>query len=289
MGKAAFFHRESSPLSRYYSVSSIHLGVAEKIAYEQVLGHEVLCVLGSDFYNFELIIVDNGSSDGSVEHLKSRFGHDSRLKIIALEENLGTTGGKNIGIKSSKGKYVFVLNNDLYLKKQTLTKMIKIMEENEDIGILSCKLITPKGELQSEGEFFTYKHSLLKAVTPTLLEKVNKNKIIKNRVDGLNHVDWMVGAALMLKKDLIIKLNLYDEYSPAAIQIKRLAAALSREEYTPPRIWQRLWYRIKKPFLKVKPKKVSIEKYYPEKDLEKMTKIRNIQMKKKKSGKIKKI
>jgi len=66
-----------------------------------------------------------------------------------------------------------------------------------------------------------------------------------------------------------IPVNLYDERSRASVQIKKLAAALASEEYTPPGRWRRIWHKIKKPFLKIKPKKFSIEEYYLEKGLKK--------------------
>jgi len=176
-----------------------------------ILDNCIISILNNDYDNLELIIVDNGSSDGSVEYIESKFGYDGRVKIFSLKDNMGTAGGKNIGIYTSKGKYVFILNNDIVLKKKTLRKMVDIFENNDKIGVLGCVLITPDGDIQTEGEFFTKKISLLKILYPSLLDKVSKNRIIKNRKNNLNLVDWLVGAAVMLKKTVLMDINLYDE------------------------------------------------------------------------------
>jgi GT2 family glycosyltransferase len=89
--------------------------------------------------------------------------------------------------------------------------MIDVLEKNPNIGILSARLVTPKGELQTEGNFFSYKTSLLGAVYPSLLDKQQSKKISENRVGKLNIIDWMTGAALMLRKDIVISVKMYDE------------------------------------------------------------------------------
>lgn len=168
-------------------------------------------ILHNDYENFEVIIVDNNSSDNSINHIKEHFGHDSRIKIVALERNLGTTGAKNAGIKASEGKYVFLLNNDLYLKQETLSRMVNVLEDNPDIGILGCKLVYPNGKTQSTGELFSVKDSLLSAIYPTLFRRKKDYAIAKSSQGALNYIDYVIGAALMIRKALVEKISCYDE------------------------------------------------------------------------------
>jgi GT2 family glycosyltransferase len=168
-------------------------------------------IRNSDYRNFEVLIVDNGSSDNSIQHIEEKFSHDARIKIIALQNNLGTTGAKNAGIKASKGKYVLLLNNDIYLNKETIRKMVQVLESNSSIGILGCKLVYPTGEIQSIGEFFSDKDSLLQAIYPTLFQKKKCRELNKSREGELNYVDYVIGAALMTRKKLVTTIKLYDD------------------------------------------------------------------------------
>lgn len=174
-----------------------------------ILDNCIKSIFDNDYENFELLFIDNGSRDDSVEHIRNLFSYDERLKIVELKNNYGTTGAKNRGIKISSGELIYILNTDIYLKKETLKIMSKIMEQNPDIGILSCKLVRPDGEIQSEGESFYIRHSILGIVYPTFYRKLYLNNIKKR--GNLNLVDWISGGALMIRKNLFDKLGPYDE------------------------------------------------------------------------------
>jgi len=175
----------------------------------KILDDCISSVLTNDYKNFEIIFIDNGSSDSSVEHVKSLFGYDKRFKILALNKNYGTTGAKNRGIKYSNGEYIILLNTDIEFKRDTISKMIDVMEERRDIGIISCKLVSSNGNLQSEGESFSNVLSFIGSVYPELSRKIQRLKIVKE--GNKNIVDWIPGAALMIRRNLIKKLNFYDE------------------------------------------------------------------------------
>ncbi len=94
--------------------------------------------------NIEIIVVDNGSTDGTVGEIQN---DNSRLKVIRNEENLGFAKANNLGIKESSGKYILLLNSDTLLEKETIQKMIKFMEENPQIGVATCRVEFPDGSL----------------------------------------------------------------------------------------------------------------------------------------------
>jgi len=97
----------------------------------------LLSVFKNDYPNFETILVDNNSTDGSFEMAKSAF---SKLNFIKNQENLGFSSGCNVGIRYSLERmadYVLLLNNDLEVEKDFLTRLIQVAESDEAIGVLS--------------------------------------------------------------------------------------------------------------------------------------------------------
>jgi len=67
------------------------------------------CVLSQTFRDFEVIVVDNGSSDGSAEYLETHFPW---VKVVKNKKNLGFAEGTNTGIRQARGEYILTLNND---------------------------------------------------------------------------------------------------------------------------------------------------------------------------------
>lgn len=71
-------------------------------------------LLRQDFPSFEIVVVDNGSKDGSVQYLGRNY---PQVRLIALEENTGFCGAVNVGIRTSQAKYILLLNNDTIVQK----------------------------------------------------------------------------------------------------------------------------------------------------------------------------
>lgn len=209
MPEGKCLNKESSIGNRYPLVSIVVINFNGKKYLGNILDDCISSILNSEYNRFEVLFVDNGSSDGSIGHVKGLFGSDDRIRIISLGRNYGTTKAKNEGIKASKGDMIFILNNDIILKKETLLKLVEVMKSDPDIGIIGPKLISPSGEIQSEGESFSELLSLLNIISPSLWEK--NNKMETKKLGDLNVVDWLVGAALMVRRDMVMKLNLYDE------------------------------------------------------------------------------
>jgi GT2 family glycosyltransferase len=93
-------------------------------------------ILKQDFAHFEVILVDNKSSDGSLEFVRRMFPD---LLIVANEENLGYTGGINSGIAQAKGKYLAPLNVDTEVEKNWLSAMVEFMDANPEVGAVTPK------------------------------------------------------------------------------------------------------------------------------------------------------
>jgi GT2 family glycosyltransferase len=106
---------------------------------------------------FEILFIDNASTDGSVDYTKERFGNDSRLKIIANSINYGPIEGNNIGMRlaNNYSQYILLLNNDTELPPGWLSCMIGALELDPNIGAACSKqlMMDDRGRLQGLGSF----------------------------------------------------------------------------------------------------------------------------------------
>ena len=88
--------------------------------------------------SFEIIVVDNGSKDGSLKYIKQNF---PEVKLIQNPKNFGFAKAVNQGIKASKGKYIFLLNNDTKLDKNCIKNLVKSLNENPMISMVAAKML----------------------------------------------------------------------------------------------------------------------------------------------------
>jgi len=96
---------------------------------EQFIKDSILSILLQTYKNWELIIVDDCSSDSSVEIIKSYVANDSRIQLIELEENGGPAIARNYAIKQAKGRYIAFLDSDDLWHPDKLSKQISFMQE----------------------------------------------------------------------------------------------------------------------------------------------------------------
>lgn len=92
---------------------------------------------------FEIIVIDNGSKDGSPELLREKY---KMARLICLEENTGFCHAVNLGIKESKTPYVILLNNDTIVKPGFVNALVETIEEKEDIFSVSAMMLSIQDE-----------------------------------------------------------------------------------------------------------------------------------------------
>lgn len=161
--------------------------------------------IDSVFFNFnkndfEIILVDNASQDGSVEMLKDNF--NGKIKIIANSKNTGFGPANNQGAQMAKGDYLFLLNSDTIIKDNILLKLEEFLSENKDAGIVAPKLFLGDGSEQPFA-FGDY---------PCLLSLIfEKFKKPPKYLEGPFEVEWVSGAALIIKRKLFERLGGFDE------------------------------------------------------------------------------
>jgi len=171
------------------------------------------------FYNssgekdYEIIIVDNGSGDNSVEVLHNRFPN---IKIIPNIRNLGYGAGNNMGIVQAKGEKILILNPDVEIKYPSIEKMMEYLDSHPDVGLIGPKLIYPDGVTQDSYRHFPGLFDLI--IKRTHLHRFS---FFRKRMDNYlmydmnnsetQEVDWLVGAAFMMPTDFFKKIGLFDE------------------------------------------------------------------------------
>ncbi|MBA7489549.1 hypothetical protein ES702_00083 [subsurface metagenome] len=125
-----------SPQSEEPLVSVIILNWNGKQHLEECL----LSLKRQTYKNFEVILVDNGSTDGSVNYIRYNFG--DFVKLIENKDNLGFAEGNNVGIRNSSGKYILLLNNDTKADPLWIEELVKVAESDEKIGMCASKVLS---------------------------------------------------------------------------------------------------------------------------------------------------
>lgn len=162
--------------------------------------------------DFEIFVVDNNSSDGSVEMLEQDF---PKIKLIINKENRGFGAANNIAIRQSEAKYVFLLNPDTVLLNNAIKILYDYMENNSDVGACGGNLYDKNlNEVHAGGRFpsvleIIFNHMKLKHVFKSYYEK-NLKDGISPRTD-IKAVDQIIGADLFIKKSVLDEVGLFDE------------------------------------------------------------------------------
>lgn len=161
---------------------------------------------------YEVILVDNGSTDGSREN----FEKDKRIQYIYSEVNLGFGKANNIGYQHSCGKYLFLLNSDTRLLNNAIKEFYDGMESHTDrIACMGCILIGKNGQrTHSYGKFPTLVNEIMRRVP--LLRRYKKcmvgfdTKPISFIDPQCFEVEYVTGADLFMRKDVADKYGLFD-------------------------------------------------------------------------------
>ena len=163
--------------------------------------------------NYEIIVLDNASEDGSVEKLTGKFEHTT---VIASSENLGFGAGNNVAYTYSKGDYIFLLNPDTLIIDDSVDRMVQYLKAHPNVGLVSPKLLYEDRTLQrSIRKFYSYFGSLIdnRFMNPVIARFPGITNVLPGLVDHskTQQVDWAKGAALLIKKMVIKEIGLFDE------------------------------------------------------------------------------
>lgn len=157
-----------------------------------------------NYSNFEILVVDNHSSDSSVQILKAEF---TQLKILENKENFGYAGGNNAGIREALregAEYVLILNNDVVVDRDILKELIKAAQLYANAGILAPKILSyeDRTKINSAGTSMDWFR-----LRP-FLGAYGKKDLVS---DGIWQKQILVGCALMISKHTLQKISYLDE------------------------------------------------------------------------------
>jgi GT2 family glycosyltransferase len=162
---------------------------------------------------FEVIVVDNASNDGSKEKLEQEF---PQVKLISNLENLGFAAANNRGIVQALGEYVLLLNPDTEVLDGAITKTVRFMEAHPQTDIVGCKLLLPNRTLQRSVRLFPSVWNVFCESTFLYLLFPKSKTFGKYYLSYFNYetpaqVDWLSGAYMMIRRRVINSIGLLDE------------------------------------------------------------------------------
>jgi len=147
----------------------------------------------TDYNNFEVILVDNNSTDGSMEFVTKNY---PKIIVIKLDSNKGFAEPNNIGAKIAKGEYLLFLNNDTVTTTNFISEMVKVLEKDEKIAICQSLLLKPDGNIDSSGDF---------------IDKMGIVYNSKTKTDEIKEISSARGASMLIRKKIFDKLGGFDE------------------------------------------------------------------------------
>tara|TARA_B100002052_G_scaffold133497_1_gene122669 strand:+ start:19748 stop:20755 length:1008 start_codon:yes stop_codon:yes gene_type:complete len=158
--------------------------------------------------NYEIIIVDNSSSDNSINYVKNKF---PEVNIIKSKYNRGYAGGCNLGAKYAKGEYLFFLNDDTILTKNTTEILLSILKENKQVASVQPKILNyfNKNYFDYAGASGGYIDYLgYPFARGRIFNEIEEDN---NQYNDKKKIFWASGTAFMTKKLIFNKINKFDE------------------------------------------------------------------------------
>ncbi len=185
----------------YPMVSIIILNYNGQKILGKILTDCIESVFKTNYPNFEVLFIDNASTDSSVEFIKKKFGENEKLRIIVNDRNYGFTEGNNIGIRNASGDYFALLNTDTKVDPQWLKELVNAIQPPE-IGAAQSKLIKMQDPniLDCAGgwlDFYGYHFERGQGEKTCLYEHAGE-------------IFYGKGAGLILKRTVLEKTGLFD-------------------------------------------------------------------------------
>jgi hypothetical protein len=150
-------------------------------------------LLKINYKNCEIIVVDNHSTDSSIELLREKY---PQINLIELEKNHGFAEPNNIAVTIAKGRYILFLNNDTVVNSDFLEELVNTMNLDPQIAISQSMLLRLNGDVDSSGDF---------------IDTLGRAYSSKNRPTNIQYILSARGASMMVKKDIFLKLGGFDK------------------------------------------------------------------------------
>jgi len=162
---------------------------------------------------FEVIVSDNGSTDGSPELIRQKF---PLVRVIENRANLRFSKGNNVGIEASSGEYVLILNPDTIVQEGSLDRLVAFADAHPDAGGFGCRILNPDGSYQrSARPFPTIWRCWISALGLAGLGRFAKvftaDEYLGWNGDTVRPIDWQSGCCLLVRSGLLKQLGGFDD------------------------------------------------------------------------------
>ncbi len=196
--------------------------------------------------NSEIIVVDNGSTDETLDLLSN---YSSQITLLRNDTNQGVGAARNKAIKKAQGEYIWILDIDTIVNKNAIEQMLAYIESNKNCGLCACKLVSESGEVQDSCRKYPLIKYKIMNVLSSKLGNISFLGTLKRYVDRKNStqfyaeslagnepftVEYVIGACQLTKKSLIEKVGYIDDnifYGPEdadlCIRISRLGYSIA--------------------------------------------------------------
>jgi len=164
-------------------------------------------------YQYEIVVVDNKSSDDTVQMLERDY---PAVKLVKNAENRGVAPARNQIFRMAKAKYVIILDVDTEVHPGSLDTLVETMESHPDAAIAGPKLVYGDGQLQHSCRPFP-KPSYILIEGTFLRDWFPRSRFVREYTlsdwdhQQMREIDWMYGAALIIRKTALDKFGLFDE------------------------------------------------------------------------------
>jgi hypothetical protein len=168
---------------------------------------------GSTKTEFEVLVSDNGSTDGSIAQVRAQF---PAVRVIENGANLGFSKANNVGIREAAGEYILILNPDTIIHAGSLDRWIEFADRHPEAGAFGCKVLNPDGTFQGTARPFpTVRRALIAALALRPLGLLGRaflsDKYFGWNGDSEREIDWQSGCCILFQGDLLRGLGGFDE------------------------------------------------------------------------------
>jgi GT2 family glycosyltransferase len=161
------------------------------------------CLESLEGTEVEVVVLDNASEDGSVAAVRERF---PRVRVIPQEFRAGFGANHNTVIRVTRGRYVYVLNEDTTAGDWGFERIVAYLDSHPQVAALGPRLVYPDGRQQASAWRFP-----TPVVTTLGLATLGKIGVKQSRGTEPRAVDWVMGAALVLRREALAQVGLFDE------------------------------------------------------------------------------
>lgn len=158
-------------------------------------------LLAQSYGDLEIIVVDNGSKDGSIEFLSSNY---KQVKVARFEVNTGFSVAVNRGITESSGEFVALLNNDTVVDSQWISEMVSVLEAHPEAGSCGCKMLAYDDHSLLDGAGDGYRRGGLPG-------RIGHREIDQGQFDTQRYILGACGGAALYRRCLFDDIGLFDE------------------------------------------------------------------------------